>query len=229
VNPAGLATIREASVHFDLTVGDPGSRGRLRQVTADVNSRGLSFGYQHDVFDGGVRGHTYRLGLAGGSRGLAAGFAASMYRGDTKGTGIDLGVRYEAGGSLILGAVLTNLREPTVRGFRQGVTFLPGLTLRPLGPDASFSALARLANAGPPSYAFGARVRWGKLRAPLQLLARLDTDHALRRGAFAFGLSIGSGGGANTVGAVVATPGDVGHLDAISLYGVATRSMTTRR
>src|SRR2546426_5316367 len=33
VNPAGLGRFEEASVHLDLTVGDPGASGRLRQVT----------------------------------------------------------------------------------------------------------------------------------------------------------------------------------------------------
>src|SRR2546428_12640355 len=76
VNPAGLGRFQEASLHLDLTVGDPGAAGRLRQLTLGFNSRGFSFGYQRDVFDGGVRGHTYRLGFAGGGAGLAAGGAA---------------------------------------------------------------------------------------------------------------------------------------------------------
>src|SRR2546425_9566772 len=42
----------------DVTVGDPGAAGRLRQLSLGFNSRGLSFGYQRDVFDGGLRGHT---------------------------------------------------------------------------------------------------------------------------------------------------------------------------
>jgi len=60
VNPAGLALFPEASLNLDVTVGDPGAKGRLRQFTLGLNSRGLSFGYQRDVFDGGVRGSTYR-------------------------------------------------------------------------------------------------------------------------------------------------------------------------
>jgi hypothetical protein len=43
---------------------------------------------------------------------------------------------------------------------------------------------------------------------------------------FAFGLSLGA---ADVVGTVVATPGDVSSLSALSLYGLSTRSMVRRR
>src|SRR5207253_2617055 len=87
VNPAGLARMMEASAHLDLTVGDPGAGGRLRQTTVGVSSRGFSFGYQRDLFDGGVRGHTYRLGFAAGERRLAAGAATvPTARGDRGGS-----------------------------------------------------------------------------------------------------------------------------------------------
>ena len=62
VNPAALAILREASVGFDVTVGNPGALGRLEQFTLGLNSRGLSFGYQRDIFDNGVRGNTYGSG-----------------------------------------------------------------------------------------------------------------------------------------------------------------------
>ena len=78
-------------------MGDPGGDARLRQLTFGFNSRGLSFGYQRDVFAGGARGHTYRLGLGAGRAGLAAGLATAIYRGNTKGTGWDFGVVYQPG------------------------------------------------------------------------------------------------------------------------------------
>src|SRR5207247_2330363 len=91
VNPAGLGHFPEASVHLDLTVGDPGAKGQLRQLTLGLNSRGLSLGYQRDLFSSGRRGHTYKLGYAAGRGGLAAGFATALYRGGTSGTGWDVG------------------------------------------------------------------------------------------------------------------------------------------
>src|SRR3954468_19350806 len=74
VNPAGLAVLREASVYAEIGIGDPGSRGKLRQINAGFNSRGLSLGYQRDILDVGIRGSTLRIGLAGGAQGLSVGF-----------------------------------------------------------------------------------------------------------------------------------------------------------
>src|SRR5207248_4793186 len=96
VNPAGSGRFEEASLHLDLMVAQPGAAGRLRQLTLGLSSRGLSFGYQRDVFDAGGRGHTYRIGYAAGRAGLAAGVAAALYRGGGASTsGWDLGVLYQ--------------------------------------------------------------------------------------------------------------------------------------
>ncbi len=218
VNPAGLALVREASVDLDLTVGDPGARGRLEQLTLGFNSRGLSFGYQRDVFDGGLRGHTYRIGLAGASGGLALGVAAAVYRGATSGVGWDAGVVYDPRPAVRLGVVLTNIGQPEVRGSKQRFALVPGVTLWPLGQRAALSSNARLTTDSVIGYAFG--VAWHfNTRVPVGLFARLDTDGGLRRGAFAFGLSIGA---ANVVGLVASTPGDVRRLETLNLYGVAS-------
>jgi hypothetical protein len=238
VNPAGLALLREASVYAELAVADPGARGRLRQLNAGFNSRGLSFGYQRDVFDGGRRGHTYRLGIAGGSEGLAAGLAVARYRGDTKGTSWDLGLAYVWTPALTVGGVIANIGQPAVRGVEQRLTFVPGATWRPLGPTAAFSAHARITPDSVVAYAFG--VAWqsgggrggggggggGAARLPVSVFARLDTDGGLRRGAFAIGFSIG---GADRVGAVISAPGDVSGVDAASLYGLSSRAPGRRR
>src|SRR5437867_3929369 len=95
VNPAGLGVSREASVYAEISVSDPGARGRLRQINAGFNSRGLSLGYQRDILDNGARGTTLRLGLAGGAQGLAAGFDIARYSGNgVNATGWDIGVSY---------------------------------------------------------------------------------------------------------------------------------------
>src|ERR1041385_2533702 len=92
-NTAGARRVEAEPLHLDLTVGDPGAAGRLRQLTLGLSSRGLSFGYQRDVFDAGARGHTYRIGYAAGRAGLAAGVAAALYRGaGASASGWDLGV-----------------------------------------------------------------------------------------------------------------------------------------
>ncbi len=223
VNPAGLGRVHEASLHLDVTVGDPGVAGRLRQLTLGLSSRGFMFGYQRDIFGGGGRGHTYRVGFAGGHRGLAAGAAITMYRGSTKGSGWDLGVLYDLGQSLSVGGVLANIGQPVVRDSLQPFTTIPGATLRLFGSRAALSAHGRLTSDAVLGYAFGLRagVREGSALA-VRLLARLETDRSLRRTGLAFGLSVGGG---DLLGIVATTPGDVGRIDALSLYAVSTRRL----
>lgn len=235
VNPAGLGVQREASIYAELSVGDPGAKGRLRQINAGFNARGLSLGYQRDMLDNGVRGHTYRFGLAGGAGGLAAGFAVAHYRGDgAKTTGWDLGASYAAAPGLTLGLVAANLGQPVVRSLKQRLTFIPGATWHP-GPIPAFgfSTYARITPDSVAAYAFGISWRTSGITAlgtpvrwPIEIIARLDTDGGLRRGAFALGLSIG---GQDRFGAVASTPGDVSRIDGASVYGLSTREPAARR
>ena len=230
VNPAGLGLSREASVYAELGVGEPGSRGRLRQLNAGFNSRGLSLGYQKDFLDNGVRGTTLRIGLAGGAQGLAAGFAIARYSGSgASATGWDLGASYAALPQLRVGLVAANLGQPIVRGQRQRFNFIPGLTWHPGPiPAIAFSTSAHLATDSVLSYAFGLswRTTSTSSRWPIEILARMDTDKGFRRGAFALGVSIG---GENRFGAVITSPGDVSHIDGASVYGLVTRQPTGRR
>ena len=220
VNPAGLGRLPAASIHLDLTFGDPGPGGRLRQLTFGLNSRGFSFGYQRDIFDGGVRGTTYRAGLAAGHAGLAAGVAAALYRGGTKRTGWDCGVVYAPSPMLAVGGIVANIGQPVVRSALQVATLVPSVTLRPLGDVAAFSAEGRITADSVIGYAVGARFQSGG-RARVGLLVRLDTDHSLRRTALIFGVSMA---GRDMVGVVASTPGDAGRVNAADLYGVATRT-----
>jgi len=220
VNPAGLAVQREASVMLDLTVLQPGARGRLGQVTAGFSSHGLSFGYQRDNFPSGLHGHTYRLGLAGASGGLAAGVALAFFRGATGGTGWDIGARYTWRPLLTLSGVVRNIGQPTVRGVRQDATFVPALTLRPLAARLAVSAQAAFATSAALGYAFQLSGRiTGRPR--IGFVARLDTDRLWRRTALTFGLSWG---GSDRVGLVASTPGDFSSLNSANLYGVASRT-----
>ena len=230
VNPAGLGLAREASVYAEVGVSDPGSRGRLRQINAGFNSRGLSLGYQRDMLDNGVRGTTLRLGLAGGAQGLAAGVDIARYSGSgAHATGWDIGVSYAALSQLTVGAVAANLGQPIVRGLRQRFTFMPGLTWHPGPvPAIALSTNARITRDSIESYAFGLgwRTTSTSSRWPIEIIARMDTDNGLRRGAFALGLSIG---GENRFGAVASAPGDVSHIDDVSVYGLVARVPAPRR
>ena len=220
LNPAGPAAFARASLYLDVTVRNPGALGRLGQLTAGFNSRGLSFGYQRDVFDD-IIGHTYRIGLAGSSHRFAVGAAVALYRGGTSSTGWDVGLRYAPAPAVTLGGTIANISEPVVRGLRQPLTFLPGATLAPFGPVVELSTHARITRDAVAGYAFGAQWRT-TLFAPLAAIVRLDTDDRLRRAAFAFGLVIG---GQNSVGAVATTSGDLRDADAVSLYGLVSRSI----
>ena len=221
VNPAGLGRFEEASVDLDLTVGDPGARGQVRQLTFGFNSRGLSLGYQRDLFSDGGRGHTYRVRFAAGHAGLAAGAAAALYRGGTSSSGWDLGILYDLVPALTVGGVIQNIGQPRVRDSTLRITYLPSATLRLLGERAAISALGRLTSRTVSGYAFAVRaaLRQGT-SLPIGLLARLDTDRSLHRAGVAFGVALG---GADVAGVVATTPGDLGRIDALSLYGVSTR------
>ena len=227
VNPAGLGHFPEASVHFDLTVGDPGAKGQLRQLTLGLNSRGLSLGYQRDLFSSGRRGHTYKLGYAAGRGGLAAGFGTALYRGGTSGTGWDVGVLYDWTPAVSVGGVIQNIGQPVVRDSTLRLTYVPSATLQLAGRQVVLSALTRFTSDGVAGYGFGLR---GTLRAgtslPLGLLARLDTDRSLHRSRLAFGCSLG---GEDAAGLVATLPGDAHRIDALSLYGVSTRRFTSAR
>ncbi|HKW41661.1 MAG TPA: hypothetical protein VJN39_10450 [Gemmatimonadales bacterium] len=224
VNPAGLGRFEQASVHLDFTVGEPGAKGRLRQVSAGFNSRGLSFGYQRDIFDGGVRGGTYRIGVAAGHAKLAAGAAVSLYRGGTSSSGWDLGALYEWTPALTLGGVIQAIGQPRVRDSTLRVTYVPSATLGLSGGRLALSGLSRLTTDGVQGYAFAARAGLrSTARLPIGLVARLETDRSLHRAGFAFGIALG---GADVAGAIALTPGDLHRLDTFSLYGVSTRRLS---
>jgi hypothetical protein len=225
VNPAGLAVLREASIYAEIGVGDPGSRGRLRQINAGFNSRGLSLAYQRDILDDGLRGSTLRIGLAGGAQGLAAGVAIARYSGTGIGsTGWDFGTSYTALPQLTVGVVAANVGQPKVAGLRQRLTFVPGFTWRP-GPvkGLALSSDARITPDLVESYAFGLAWRTPSptSRWPIEIIARMDTDKGLRRGAFVLGFSIGA---ENRFGAVATAPGDVSRVDGASVYGLVARA-----
>lgn len=227
VNPAGLGVQRENSIYAEFLVGDPGASGQLRQINAGFNARGLSLGYQRDNLDDGVRGHTYRLGLAGGSGGLGAGVAMALYRGtNARATGWDVGVTYAARPTLNLGVVGANIGQPVVRGLKQPITYIPGVTWRPVA-SLGLSTDVRITPDSVAAYAFGLSWRTGTAgKWPIELITRLDTDGDFRRGAFVFGLSLG---GQDRFGVVGTTPGDVSRVDGLSLYGLAVRESTPQR
>jgi hypothetical protein len=220
VNPAGLGMRHGASVLLDLTVRRPGPEGQLGQLSAGFNTRGLSFGYQRDIFPGGVHGHTYRLGLGVAAGRLSAGTAVAFHRGGTTGTTWDLGARYEWGRAVSLGAVLRNLGQPVVRGVRLTQALVSGVTVRPAGELLALSVQGTFGPTGDRGYAGEARAQL-PMPLPLGFLARIDTDRHGHRRALVIGVSWGR---EDQAGLVASAPGDASRVDALSAYGVSTRT-----
>jgi hypothetical protein len=144
-----------------------------------------------------------------------------LYRGGTTGTGWDLGLLYDWTPTVSLAGVVQNVGRPDVRGTTLPVTYVPGATLHLLGARAALSASSRLTAAGVVGYSLGARARLADApQLPLALLARIDTDRALHGAGFAFGVSLGA---QDFAGLLATTPGNLGRIDALDLYGVSTR------
>jgi hypothetical protein len=221
VNPAGLAARPEASVLLDLTVVQPGARGRLGQLTAGFNARGLSFGYQRDNFPAGIHGHTFKFGLAANYGRFAGGAALALHGGANRGTAWDLGVRYDWLSTVTVGGVIRNIGRPRTFGVRQATSLVPAVTVRPFGSVLALSAQASIvSDSSARGYTVEAEALWP--RSPrVGLLARYDTDGSLHARALLFGLSIGT---RDRVGAVGSTPGDFSTVDAVNVYGVSSRT-----
>ena len=149
----------------------------------------MPVGYQRDWFAGGGHGNTY--GVGGGARDahLAAGLALALYRGDTKGTGWDAGAVYRTG-LISVGAVVTNVRQPVVRGVLQRATLVPAVTLGGNHHLIALSVEGRITPDSSLGYAAGVRLATPG-RVGLGVLARLDVDRSLRRTGWSFGLACG--------------------------------------
>ncbi|HTY05711.1 MAG TPA: hypothetical protein VMC86_04265 [Gemmatimonadales bacterium] len=224
VNPAGLGVQSQASIYFDLTASDPGSRAQLRQLNLGFNARGLSFAYQRDQFSGGTRGSTYKMGFGVGEGRLAVGAAAALYRGDTKGTGWDLGASFKAAHPLVLALVVGNIGQPSVRGVEQRIRYTASGTLQ-VAPGFGVAALAAADPRGMQAYGLAAHAGFD-WSFPVALVARLDTDQKFRRQQFALGISIG---GTNQLGVIATAPGDISSVNDLTVVGVATRTAPARR
>jgi hypothetical protein len=220
VNPAGLAVRPEASILLDLMVLDPGSTGRLGQASIGLNARGLSFGYQWDRFSSGTHGHSFRLGLGASSGRLAAGAAVAFHGGAIHGTGWDVGLRYDWRQALTFGGTVRDLGRPRANGVREDVTFVPAITVRPLGAWLAVSGDGRLTTSKVQGYDVQASLQLPG-RPAFGVIAQLDTDRAGRRTAFTLALSLGR---RDRLGLTGSTPGDFSRLGTASLYGLSTRT-----
>jgi hypothetical protein len=223
VNPGALAMAGNLSVALDLTVGNPGSAGRLDQISASFNSHRFAFGYQRDRLGGGATGHTYRVVLWGTDGRLSLGLAGTQYSGGQGGRAVDIGVLYLLSPQVSLGGVLANIGQPIVRGDSLRLQLTPAVAVHTTGRGMAILSQATVNSDNIVGFAFGVQATV-PLRLPVRVLARVDTDGDFGRTAFAFGLTVG---GLDRVGLLASTPGDADRISAASLHGASARPVST--
>lgn len=235
LNPAGLAVGIEASVYGEFVLDRPVDGNlRLAQWTAAFNSRGLSFGYQRDLFAADPNAGTFRFGLSLPFSGGAVGTAFSLYRGnaidstDSWNQGVDLGFRYRLGGMLDLGVVVRNIGRPVLRDSVAPLVGVLSLGVQPV-PSFAWVAVEALASerSGASgydmSYRAGLRVSTGG-SLPFALITAADLGSSLKLMRWAVGVAVGGRDRGIALGTGgFRSPRD--RLERISLTGLASRNL----
>jgi len=232
VNPAGLATVVDASVMAEFVLERPVGEGlRLAQWTLGLNSRGISVGYQRDRFEIDPNTGALRFGLAVPFRRGSLGAAMSFYRGsaveDVSHRGIDLGIRYRPGMLPVdLAAVLQNIGRPTPRDVKQPLTGILAANVSALASHvhlgAEVVAAERLAASGfDMTYRGALRLSLGG-SLPFAAMSTVDLNGDLRLRQWAVGLVVGGRDRGVLLGSGPAGSG-MTRLERMSLTGVSSR------
>ncbi len=232
VNPAGLATVVDASVMAEFVLERPVAEGlRLAQWTLGLNSRGLSVGYQRDRFDTDPNTSALRFGLALPFPRGSLGAALSFYQGspveDVSHRGIDLGIRYRPAMLPVdLAVVLRNIGRPTPRTVQQPLIGILAADVSMLASHlnlaAEMIAAERLAASGfDMTYRAGVRLSlFGSL--PLTGVGTMDLNGDLRIRQWVVGLVVGGTDRGLLLGSGPAGA-DMTRLERLSLTGVSSR------
>lgn len=232
VNPAGLATVVDASVMAEFVLERPVGEGlRLAQWTLGLNSRGLSVGYQRDRFDTDPNTGALRFGLALPFPRGSLGAAMSFYQGsaveDVSHRGIDVGLRYRPPMLPIdLAVVLRNIGRPVPRDVQQPVTGILAVHVSTLASHVDLAAevvaAERLAASGiDMTYRGGVRLSLGGA-LPFAGFGTLDLNGDLRIRQWAVGLVVGGTDRGVLLGSGPAGSG-MTRLERLSLAGVFSR------
>ncbi len=232
VNPAGLATVVDASVMAEFVLERPVGEGlRLAQWTLGLNSRGLSVGYQRDRFDTDPNTGALRFGLAVPFPRGSLGAALSFYQGspveDVSHRGIDIGLRYRPAMLPVdLAVVLRNIGRPTPRTIQQPLTGILAVNVRTLASHldlaAEMIAAERLTASGMDmTYRGGVRLSlFGAL--PVAAMGTIDLNGDFRIRQWAVGLVVGGNDRGVLLGSGPAGAG-MTRLERLSLTGVSSR------
>jgi hypothetical protein len=224
VNPAGLATIHEASIMAEVLV-ERNADGDypLAQYGFAFNSRGFGFGYRRDRFDD-VSGNTWRLGFGRALPRVALGAALSVYGGEDRKEDFDIGVRWRLTPVVDIAFGAEHIGQPMVRDSSLRFTGTVGAGWSPLQGLVRVAADARatdLAAAGwLLAYRVGLRLATPG-RRPIALHALLDVDDDFHVTRLVAGLAIGGDYQGILMGSGARRGGDP-RLETVSLTAVAS-------
>lgn len=231
VNPAGLASIPEASVMAEFTVGrSPTDRFMLDQFSLGFNSRGMSVAYLRNRFEGQPATTILRLATGIPISGGALGFGASLYGAPGENDrGYDLGLLYGVRRILTVGAAARNIGRPTVNNVTVPIALNGGALVSIWGGAFQIAGEAigveRLGSASgwDVSYRGGTTVRL-PLARPLDIIASADLGSNFRIDQLHLGVAVG--GRSNVTGIVsgVSRNGSA-QIERLSVAGVASNLM----
>jgi len=233
LNPAGLAVVSEASLMAEFVVHrSPDADLRLSQLSLGFNSQGLSMAYNRERLVSDSSNHTYRIAMARALQGWTIGASMSYFRNGLNDTGYDVGIRYRLLRSVDLGVVVRNIGQPLVRSDTLPLTGVAGLGWTVLGGALVLSgetlAQNRLSESGyTMSYRAGARLSLGR-NTPIAGLTAVHLDNDLGVTMWSFGVTVGGLRRAVMVGGV-STGDPSARLETVSLAGIASNPLTTRR
>lgn len=233
VNPAGLATVPEASVMGEMVFGKPpGSGFHFEQYTIGMNSRGFSVAYQRDRFDGGPSSNILRLSTALPFDRGAIGVATSWYgvEGPNR-RDLDVGLLYRPTRFSAAGLMVRHIGRPDLAGNIMPISVDGGIGIGLLGGRVYLGgegrATERLGESGYDlSYRAGTYIVI-PTRQPVSIIATGNFDSDFEPQRIHLGVAIG---GRNSITSVLtALDGSDGfEFDRISVSGVASNILTGR-
>ncbi len=185
-NPAALARSIEASLGGFITVADSTSGVRVSQFGAQIASRGLAFGWQHDDVGSAPAANTFILGLGLGNERFSLGGDHRWYSGG----GGSAGGAWEAAARarwsvLDVAAVWRNIGSPHVRDSILEETLTTGAAID-LGRRARISGEWHVATSGFPTRFGRAGITFVAGRGVLfSVMGSMSSNPALRGMSFA--------------------------------------------
>ncbi len=227
LNPAGLAAIPDASVMGELVIDNPDAGDiRLAQWGLGFNARGFSFAFQREDFAEAEDRNTFRFAGGLNRQRLSLGFGVSLFSSGGTKQAVDLGVRYQATRSFVLGGVLRHIGRPTVNGIKfpltgvAGVAWTPFASVVQLAGEAVLQEETDLNTGENVHYRLGARLATtGSL--PLGVIGALRLASDLGFQSLTLGLAVGGRDQGLGLG-TVSNAGSL-RLERASLTGVARR------